>query len=346
MAFYSLSPSVTLTSQSPRAQFDLGYAFGWTHTAPNLDAKSHVLTFGLSRQLSPRSNIDVGSGFTQTSDARTFYALRGIAEAPDESGLQLFFYPVAVQQIARDYRGNINFSHKLSDKSGLSFGGGFSLREYPNEQTTELSDQQGGSASLSFSRRISSRTELTLGYSASYYTFHGYEDAFQNVLSAGFSSVIAKDTALNWSLGASHLQNPNAPGSDIVLTYQGSAGISREIKGNYFNLTVSQDGGGASGAGAMSKNRRIGLGFSRNLGHFVNIFADVSAFDSQGVLDNTLDIRGGSATANVGFIITERISLQVAGQYQRQSGHNPFAFSQKRLFASLRYSHPNLLRSR
>jgi len=76
------------------------------------------------------------------------------------------------------------------------------------------------------------------------------------------------------------------------------------------------------------------------------VYASANVSDSKGILDNTVSSRGGGAAANVGFLLTQQLSLQVGAQLQRYTQPAPFAFTQKRLFASLRYTHPNLLRSR
>ena len=101
-----------------------------------------------------------------------------------------------------------------------------------------------------------------------------------------------------------------------------------------------------TGLGSVSRTRRATVGFGRALGRRVSAFADATAFDSTGILDNTFNTRGLFASANMSFALTSKMSVQGGVSYQRYNQPSEFETSQKRVFASLRYSLPNLLRWR
>jgi len=73
----------------------------------------------------------------------------------------------------------------------------------------------------------------------------------------------------------------------------------------------------------------------------MSLFASASTFSSGGVLDNEFDSKGAGATANLGYAVSRKVSLQVGGQFQRYFEPSSYKFTQKRLFFSLRYSEPN-----
>jgi hypothetical protein len=226
----------------------------------------------------------------------------------------------------------------------LSLGGGFYIRDTLSDGSSTFSNQRGGNGQVTFTRRISERSEWNIGYTFAYYSFDNYSSTMTNSARFGFSTQIAKDTVVSWGLGASHAQSAGT--SNFTAGYEGSAGVSKRIKGNTFSVRASQDGGHPNGLGSVSRNRLLTVGVDRKLSSVVNLFVSASAFNSRGVLDNKFNSRGTAAAGNLGFAITRTLSLQVGAQYQRYSEPAPIAFTQKRLFASLRYSQPNLLRSR
>jgi hypothetical protein len=343
---YSIYPALSFGSQGAESHFSATYAFGWNRLAaqPPVDSNSHIASANLQKPLSSRSNMSLSSSFSSTSDVQTMFALRGIIPNEDESGLIALFQPVAVRQSAITFGTNVGFDHRLSDRSSLSFGGEYTRRDYKTSAIRSLSDQNGLSGNVSYSRRITERASWNLGYQGSYYRFTNFDAVVSNSVQFGISNQLAKETSFNSSFGISHVQNSGD--SSYSASFEGSASLAQTIKRNIFDLSFSQNYGHPSGLGAVSRNRRASLGVSRELGRHVNVYASANVSDSKGILDNTVSSRGGGAAANVGFLLTQQLSLQVGAQLQRYTQPAPFAFTQKRLFASLRYTHPNLLRSR
>ena len=339
-------PSISLTSRSSRSSTAINYAFGWDRLTadPPSDTTSHNSTLTFTREINPTTNVSLSNSLALTSDPQAFFALRGVIPLDDGSGFLLLVDPVVQHQNFLTESINGTVTRRLSGKSSLSLTGGFYLRDTLSNGSSTFSNQRGGNGQVSFARRISERSEWNVGYTFAYYSFDDYNSTITNSAHFGFSSMIAKDTVVSWGLGASHARSAGT--SNFTAGYEGSAGVSRRIKGNTFSVRASQDGGHPNGLGSVSRNRVLSLGVDRKLSSVVNLFLSASAFDSRGVLDNHLNSRGTSAAGNLGFAITRTLSVQVGAQYQRYSEPAPIAFTQKRLFASLRYSHPNLLRSR
>jgi hypothetical protein len=343
---YAIYPSISFNSRSPRSTTVANYAFGWDRLAdsPPRDSTSHSATVSFSRDLSPTTGLRLSNSFNLTSDSQTFLALRGILPTEDESAFLLVFDPVVTHQKFLTDSLSAGVTRRLSEKSTLSFGAGFYLRDFLSANSSTFSDQRGASAEFSYGRRITERSEWNVGYTFSYYSFDTFSSAVSHVGRFGFSSLVAKDTTFAWTLGVSHVQNTGT--SEFTASYEGSASLSKTIVGNNFSLRVSQDSGHPNGLASISKNRMISVGVDRKLSSVVSVFVSGSAFDSKGLLDNSFDSRGTSAAGNIGFGLTRNLSLQIGAHYYRYAEPAPLAFTQKRLFASVRYSHPNLLHSR
>jgi hypothetical protein len=119
--------------------------------------------------------------------------------------------------------------------------------------------------------------------------------------------------------------------------------VNRTIENQSFSLFYIQAAGQTSGLGSTSDTRRGGVEMTRTLGD-AGLALNVSAFDTRGVLDNSLDTRGISASATIGVPLGDTLGFLGGGQFQKSTGAAAFAFTQARLFVSLNYSNPDLWR--
>jgi hypothetical protein len=342
--FYSISPSVTLASKTARSSMNLGYAFSWNrfNSEPPRDTTTHSVTFGVTRQLSPRWNMSVSDSYSLSNDLHTFYAISGYGI--EEGSLVFFFHPVTTNASVGYNSLNASFDHKFSPRSSLSFGAGHSIGLYGDSESSlaGLSDNQTFSANASYSRQINDRTSWNVGYSGSYFTFDKFNSAIATTVTVGLSSTVAKNTTLSISAGPSRVNNLHFSSSDTNLSASVSA--TRRIQRNNFHFSISTGNAMSSGVGSVSSSRTAAAGFSRPIGHRVNVFTDFSAFDGTGLVGNPFNTRGMSASGNVGFNLVKNLSVQGGVQFTKYTKPSPYAYTQKRLFVSLRYSHPNLLR--
>jgi hypothetical protein len=342
---YSVYPSVIFNSQTEHAVLTLDYAYGWNRldSNPPLDSNSHIGSAAFSKTFSPRWSTKMAGTFSWTNDARTMYALRGVLPTEDPTIFLVSFDPVATHSNALTLTSGASFDHPLSTKSTVSFGGSFYHRNYETGNVRSLSDQHGFNGDVGYSRKISEHTTWDLQYDSAYYNFASFSGAVSNVVRFGVSSEIAKGTVVGARGGISHVKSI---GGDASASYEAAANLNKSIKDNIVILSVSQDYGHPNGFSSVSRNRQASVGLSRGFGRHVGFFANASVFDSQGVLDNNLDSRGGNATANLGFSFTQSLSLHIGAQLQRYTKPVELAFTQKRVFASLRYTRPNLIHTR
>lgn len=344
-AFYSLYPALSLNSRGARSNLSLSYAFGWNRFASELPSHSttHTVGFNWSRDLSPRWNMSLGEYFTQSDDLHTFFALRGVALLDEQ--LVFVFAPVATHQTVRTNRLTLAVTHDISPRSTLSFTADHSMGLYADADIgTGLSNQHTANVGATYSRRIDERTSWEVGYTATRFGFDRFSGATANVIHAGMSRVLAKDTSLRLTVGPSYVRHAGVREEGNNLGYQATATLTKAIERNSFHATYAQDNALSTGLGSVSTTRRASAGFSRAFNRRLAGFADFSAFDGRAYIGNVLNSRGLSATGNVSVTLAKKLSLQGGVTFLRYSEPAPYAVTQKRVFVSLRYTEPSLLR--
>jgi hypothetical protein len=338
--FLGLFPMISLDSKGSSSSINATFAYGLNRFQTSDPVVNHTQTAAVNfqKRISGRWNLNASESFSRSSDANTFYALRGVEPEPLETTLP--FSPIAANLTAITNQAHVKLDNQFSQRSTLSFSLEHSLRGYgPTGPNSGLSDQHWMDLYVTYSRRISERTSWNAGYVFSLFNFVGFLDAKSNGGQFGVSTSIAKDTVLSATVGLSHIGALDT--SQSTTGYEVSGSIQRSISKNTLSFQVSQDSGRPNGIGSLSSNRQMSFGFSRNFGQKMSLFASASTFSSGGVLDNEFDSKGAGATANLGYAVSRKVSLQVGGQFQRYFEPSSYKFTQKRLFFSLRYSEPN-----
>lgn len=343
--FYGLLPGINLSSTTARTTIGATYSYGWNRFGGDLPrtTSSHAGSVSLTSQLNPRWNLSLTDYYSRTNDIYTFYALRGVEIVEDS--LVFYFSPTATGQAFTTNSVAFNLNHDLSARSTLSFQAAHSLGRYEMDETLPgLSDQHNVSGGVSYSRQINDRTSWNLGYTTAFYSFDKFNSAISNAVNVGLSSRLTKNTTASLSVGPSHVKNLHVEVNNT--SYQATASLSQNVKENYFHISFSTGNSTSTGVGSLSSSRSVTGGFSRGFGRRVNLFASASAFQGTGIVGNPLNSKGTSLTGNVGFLLAKNLSLQTGALYQRYTQPAPYSYTQKRVFVSLRYSQPNLVRTR
>ena len=333
-----LFPMISLDSNSGSSSINATFAYGWNRFQTSNPVINHTQTASanFSKRISRRWNLIASESFSRSSDANTFFALRGVE--PVETTLP--FSPTAANVTAITNQAHVALDNQFSQKSTLSFSLDHSLRGYPaTGPNSGLTDQHWIDVFVTYSRRISERTSWNAAYVHSFFDFVGFLDAKSNGGQFGLSTSLSRDTVLSTTLGLSHVFALD--GSQSITGYQVSGSIQRTIGENTLSFRLGQDSGRPNGLGSLSTNRQMIFEFNRKLGQKMVLFASASTFSSGGVLDNEFDSKGAGASANLGYSVSRKLSLQVGGQFQRYFEPSAYKFTQRRLFFSLRYSEPN-----
>jgi hypothetical protein len=340
--FYAVYPAITLTSTRGRSALNASYSFGLNRSEGEqaFTSESHSAAVTFSRPIGSRWNAILTESFMVTSDSSTFNTLRGVTPAVQD--VRFLFDPVAVRQSSRTNRAGITAIYAPNPQSNVSLNASHDLRNYDSEFFSgALSDQQAFNGSIVYTRFPSSRESWSFQYSASYFDFQDFEDATVQGVTVGYSTDLVRDLKVELRVG---LSRPRTVGSSTSYAgYNTAARIEKRSSAGSFSLSYEQETGQPSGLGSTSDIRRVAFGMGRRVGRG-SFSLDASVFDSQGTLDNSLDTRGFSASAGIGFPINQRLSIHGGGQLQRYDQTAPFGFTQKRVYVSIKYNYPDLWR--
>jgi hypothetical protein len=200
--------------------------------------------------------------------------------------------------------------------------------------------------SVTYSRQTGRRDTWSLGYTMSYFDFTNFQNSLSDTGHVGYSTQIGRDLNFQLTVGASRTENLESRESQVG--FNTSASLQKTFQTNAsqtnsFALHYTQTSGESSGLGSISKTRSAGISFRRDTKR-VLMFVDISAFETTGTLGNALSTRGIQGAATIGLPLTTTFSIQGGGQYQAYDRSSPFGFDQRRVFISLRYNNPTLLR--
>jgi hypothetical protein len=348
--FFRLYPGISVDTSGGKSTLRASYALGIAGTRSDVASNtlSHSATLTFSYPANSKWKLNLTESFMASSDAASFNGLRGTSPSPDQ--FQFLFNPVALQVSTRSNTSGIVADHVLGPRSTLSFTGSDSLRNYGSEagQNPNLSNQQIVTGGINYAQKISARDGWNAGYSASYLSFQNFGNSVSHTVHVGYSVAISSDVKLDLTAGASRVGSlaslgiPATSGTpDSYVGYNTSVSLSKTKLNDSFSVRYRQDTGQPTGIGGVADTRQIGV----SIGHktrAISLFLDASVFDAQGILGNTLEIRGGSATASIGIPLTETISINGGAQYQRYAAPAPLGFTQQRFFVTLSYSDPKL----
>jgi hypothetical protein len=349
--FYGIYPTLRMAASGRRSSWSTSYSYGLdrTATAPTSKHESHAAMLTFSSRISSAWNIHLYDSFDATSDAATFNALRNVVADPN---VPFVFYPTAAQITARGNTASLGADYRFADRSTVSFNVRHALRDYGSggagSAAAALANQQSFSGDMAYNYQTGAHETWSLGYTASYFNFSGYStlSQFQNGYSQtghlGYANQIVPGLTFNLSGGVSRVQGQGTGESSIG--FDSAATLQKKIDENRsFSLYFRRSSADTSGLGSVSKTNSGGVSFTR-AGRKATLFSDLSVFDTRGILGSTYNSRGYAATVSVGIPLTRTWSAQVGGLYQRYEGLQAFAFTQKRVFVSLRYSNPSLKR--
>jgi hypothetical protein len=342
--FYGAYPSTTLTSTGARSAFELSYAFGFdrTETEEGLNALSHSAGFGLTREMGSRWTLSISDRFYQSTDTRTFNAFLGVAVGPE--GLVFIFDPVTTNTTTRTNSASLGLDYAMSPRSALAFTLGHSLRRYGDGSlfSESLSDQQTGSAGVTYRRELNPRSTVSIGYDSRYAEYREFENTLTQNARLGFTHELSPELILVLGGGPTYVSGQNAIGQ--YVGYNASASLRKQLQAEAsLAIYFRAQSGSSSGLGSVSDTRSAGVSVDHSARR-LTVFLDLSVFDARGRLDNENRHRGISGAATLGYPLGEVFSLEGGVRYQRYTETSDFGFTQERAFLSLRYDDPDLWR--
>ena len=343
---YGIYPSIELNSTGPHSTLGFHYSFGLNRVESEIHPDSESHTFGgeVNTQLTRNLRLRFFESFTRSSDLRTFNLFRGVLFTPE--GIFFDSETIAVRQNRFENTASMTLDYALSPNSALSGGFGHSLRKFQENLpsfTRQLSDQNGFNGNLQYTQTIGPRTRWNLGYSAFLYDFEEFEGGRTHHGRVDLSHQISPSVSLSLGTGPSYTEASSGQ-SGFFSFKNGSLSISKSLEDSLLSLSYWRRSGTSTGVGSLSDAQTLDLRFSRPIGRRTTVSSRVSFYDTQGLLDNPVDTRGISASLLFDFLLERSWVLVLGGSYQNQQGNNTFDVGRNRVFISLRYTLPELLR--
>jgi len=346
---YGVYPSIALNSTGPNSNLGLSYSFGFNRVdaQEKFDTKSHTFGGELDTQVTQNLQLRILESFTRTSDLRTFNLFRGILVTPE--GVFYDSETIALHEDHYENRASIGLDYRFNPNSSLSLGFGHSLRKYQEDLPTaaNLSDQNGFNGDLGFAHRIGPRTSWNLDYSVSLYDFQEFESARTHQVNVGFSHQFTPTVSLRLGTGPSYTEASDQQSS--FFSYKnGSLTLSKSFENNLLSFSYFLQSGTSTGIGSISDTQTFRFDFSRPLGRRTSISANVTLYDTEARLDNPVENQGLSTSLVLNFLLHDYWFLVVGASYQdqeeNQQGLGTIDTVRKRVFVSLRFALPELLR--
>ncbi len=341
---YGLYPSISFNSSGLRSNVQLSYAFGLNRSpsGQGLRSESHSFSGGFNTSLTQNFDLSFSNSFTRSSDFTTFNVFRGIILTPE--GLLFDFDTIALLEntYANDARLALNYA--LGSHSSLSFGAGHSFLHFEQspDVSGRLSNQTGFHGNVAYSQTLSDRTGWNLSYSASQRDFDEFQRTLTHNTGLGLSRQLSPTVSLSLSGGPSYLQSVDTQADS--LGYNASVRISKAFEKNLISLYYNHLNGTSTGVGSVSNTDTIAFNFSQTLGRKVNIQTNLSVYETTAVLDNPVETRGGLASVLLSFLMNDNWALNLGATYRTQDETNLSDGEQKRVYVSLSFNLPELLR--
>jgi hypothetical protein len=340
--FYGAFPTINLESKGRQSIFDASYSYGtnWSKATQKFGIQSHQGTLRFSAPLSKEWKISFSDSALSTSSSASFNASRGV---PTDDTQPFVFFPEALQITARMNSASFATDYQASDRSTVTFTMSNLMRNYEGVSSTAataLTKQSLYSGDLAYSYKSGKDETWKIGYTAAYFNFKTFGNAYVQSPHVGYSNQIVPGLTISVTTGISQVKSQTTGAT--YTGYDSSATLRKSI-GNNDSLSArfTQMSADTSGLGSVSNTWRTGLSYSHPVGSATTL-VDASYFETKGTLDNTFGAKGISVMANAGVPLSSRWAFQITGQYQHYYNASVFGFTDQRFFLSLNYNNPTL----
>jgi len=343
---YGVYPSIKLNSTGPRSTLRFSYSFGLNRvkSQTQIGFESHAFGGEVSTQLTRNLQLRLSESFTRSADLKTFNLFRGILFTPE--GVFFDSETIALRQNRSENTAAIGFEYTVNPQSSLSIAFGHSLRKFQRNLPSlikQLSDQTGFNGDLRYIKTVGPRTRWELGYYVYQYDFQDFESGRTHNVRVDLSYQISPSVSLSLGTGPSYTESGNSQ-LNFFSFKNGSLSISKTLEDSLLSLSYSRRSGTSTGVGSLSDAQTLDLNFRRPIGRRTTVSSRLSFYDTQGLLDNPVDIRGLSVSLLFDFLLQDNWVLVLGGSYQLQEGTALYNLVRNRVFVSLRFPLPQLLR--
>jgi hypothetical protein len=343
--FYSVYPSISLSSTGQRSTIDLDYTFTgeYFQTTPRLTTTSHAFTGSFTTQLSRTARLRLSDTFSTTPDYYTINVLKGFTFTPE--GFQYVFEPQLYLRSQISNSANLGLDIDLNPKSTLTFTASGSYLHYEDAVfRSNFYNQMRIEGSLAFSRRMSGRQTLGINYRIWQNDYEDYDKVRSHAATLSLSRELSPDVHLALEAGPSFTEKTELMNSYVSCF--ASAQISKQLDKNLFSAGYSYRPGDSTGLGTVSDSHQGTLGFSRTLWRKGSINFQASAFTQSQRSTDVHDYWGAHGSLALSRQFGEHWVASVGGSYMTYLGQtgNYYNYADKRVYVSFGFRLPELLR--
>jgi hypothetical protein len=323
MPFYSVYPSIELTSDGEHSALDFNYhvAAERFQMDPKVTAISHMFTVSVESQLSQRSRLKLSNRLNTMPNYSIIYTLKGIT--PNPGGFQYLYESELYKQSNISNSTSLGLDIDLNKKSFLTFAGSGAFRHYFEDSAgrNNLSNQSRIEGKFSYSHLQTENLTWNLKYTVRQNDYQDFPTVRSHIATIGVVQKLSPNWRFNLEAGTS-LKGMSH------ISYEVSAGIARKFQSNSFSVLYSRYAADSTGLGGTTESHQGSLAFSQTLGRSTLIDFDASAFRQS--LYDYWGLRG-----------TIAISQQLGRHWGASIGSSYMNYkisSSKRFYISLQFS--------
>jgi hypothetical protein len=321
-AFYSLYPSIMLSSAGEHSTINLDYHFAVDRSQMDkgVTDTSHRFSGVIESQLGNRSRFKLSGNMNSMSDYSMINVLKGIISSPGE--FQYIYEPEFFKRSNISSGGSMGLDVNLTDKSFLTFAGSGNYRFYKNATAiNNLSDQLRVEGSFSYSRKATDHSTWNLKYTVRQNDYQKFATSRSHSITLGLAHRLSPKWQFNLNAGSSFVEKSD-PGYEI------DANISRQSHGNNISAGYSHHVAESTGLGGSTDTHQGNMSFSQTLGRSTSIELDAAAFKQK-----LYDSWGSHGALALSQQLGRYWALSLGGSYQGDNGR-----SSKRFYVSLNFA--------
>jgi hypothetical protein len=321
-AFYSLYPSIMLSSAGEHSTINLDYHFAVDRSQMDkgVTDTSHRFSGSIASQLGNRSRLKLSGNMNSMSDYSMINVLKGIIPSPGE--FQYIYEPELLKRSNISSGGSLGLDVTLTDKSFLTFAGSGNYRFYKNATVSNnLSDQLRVEGSFSYSRKATDRSTWNLKYAIRQNDYQRFATSRSHSITLGFAHRLSPKWQFNLNAGSSFVEKAD-------LSYEVDANISRQSRGNNISAGYLHHTAESTGLGGSTDIHQGNMSFSQMLGRSTSIELDAAAFKQK-----LYDSWGSHGAVALSQQLGRYWALSFGGSYLRDKGR-----SSKRFYVSLNFA--------
>ena len=340
--FYSVYPSIDLSSEGQHSTYDLHYSFVGErfNLDPALTTTSHSFTGNFAAQMGRRTHIKLSDTFNTVPDYSLLNVLRGTVPGDQ---FRYIFEPQLYKRTQLSNSAGIGLDIDLTEKSYITFEGAGAFRFYEEDaENALLSDQTRSEGSFSFSHRQSPRLSWSLKYT---FLQNDYE-VFATSRTHSAKLILSGSLSPTWELGleAGPSFTERRESVKEYVSYIANLDLTRQLRTNRFSVRYSHNAADSTGLGSSTESHQGIVDFEQMLGRKALLNFQALAFNQDQRESNLYDYWGAQGSIALTRQFGRYLDISIGASYMTYIGGTGLYedYSSKRFYAGIGYRIPEL----